>query len=111
MSWRNRAPRSVTDPYDAHDNPVFTPTDRRWLWRLESALAISAPMGSSLARLGSDLHEYLGETCEHHWIEYQASEWEHPETGEVMDTIPAHRQCIWCTKVEETQQESPGEVG
>jgi len=46
-------------------------------------------MGSGLEALRLDLTEYLRETCEHHWQEYEGD----PD-------IPAHRQCTWCSDVQ-----------
>jgi hypothetical protein len=92
-TWLDRMPRSVVDPFDAHDQPVFTPTDRRMLWHIESTLAVFAPVGSRLARLAGDLRSYLNATCEHHWHEYQ------PDPANEND-VPAHRQCMWCHDIE-----------
>ena len=86
-NWRDRAGCSLLDQNDPHGNPIATPLDRRWLWRIANDLAVSA--GSHILKdLGRDLHQYLNETCEHHWMYYAASE--DPEG------IGAHRQCLWC---------------
>lgn len=87
-TWRDRAPRSVTDPNDSQGKPVSTPTDRRWLWRLEGFLAIYGT-NDEHRQMGRDLKEYLGETCEHHWIHYTPDEGEAP-----------CRQCTWCNWTE-----------
>ena len=88
-TWRDRAPRSVTDPYDSQGQPVFTPVDRRWLWRIEGFLAIYGT-NDGHRQMGRDLAEYLNETCEHHWIRLSAD-----------DCCPAMRQCTWCSETEE----------
>lgn len=83
-TWRTRAPRSLIDPLDSRGQPVATPTDRRWLWRLEGFLAVNGT--NDLQRqMGSDLRAYLNETCEHHWIHLPAD-----------DCCEAARQCTWC---------------
>jgi hypothetical protein len=86
-TWRERAGRIVLDPQDAHGTPVATPTDRRWLWRIEGLLAVSATNGTQ-RQLATDLRYYLAETCEHHLRHYDAD-------GE----IPEHDQCLWCSEV------------
>jgi len=86
-NWRDNAGNLLLDPNDPAGNPITTPLDRRWLWRLASALAVSAT-NDVLRDLGRDLHQYLGETCEHHWLHYAASE-DPDDTG-------AFRQCLWC---------------
>jgi hypothetical protein len=95
-------PRSVVDPFDAHDQPVFTSTDRRMLWHIESTLAACAPIGSRLSQLAGDLRSYLNATCEHHWSEYQPD----PENE---NDVPAHRQCLWCHDVEWLGPDAPSE--
>jgi hypothetical protein len=87
-TWRVRAPRSVIDPYDSQDNPIFTPLDRRWLWRLEGFLAIHGT-NRGHRTMAADLREYLAESCDHHFIRYT------PDPGEA-----PLRQCIWCKRVE-----------
>ena len=86
--WTNRAPASVLEEgLCARGEPDPTSLDRRWLWRLESFLAISGT--TDLHRqMASDLTAYLNETCEHHWHEY---------AGDA--DIPAHKQCSWCNDV------------
>jgi hypothetical protein len=86
-TWRERAGRIVLDPLDAHGAPVATPTDRRWLWRIEGLLAVSAA-NDTQRQLAADLRYYLAETCEHHLRHYDAD-------GE----IPEHDQCLWCSEV------------
>lgn len=98
IDWREFFPRGVLDPFGPSGEPVFTPTDRRLLWYLESCLSVSAPGGGGDLRLA--LYRYLCETCEHHWRESAASGWRNPGTGEVEDVMPAHRQCLWCSEVE-----------
>jgi hypothetical protein len=100
-TWREIFPHGVLDPYGPDGEPVFTPTDRRLLWHVESSLAVLATT-PALHDLRLAVYRYLCETCEHHWRDYgaEAGEWRHPDTGEVMDSIPAHRQCLWCSEVE-----------
>lgn len=98
-TWQGRAPRSVLDPFGPHGEPIATPLDRRWLWRIEGDLAASAT-NHAQRQLARDLHQYLVETCDHHWLHSDESAWRHPDTGEVEDVIPAHRQCLWCNGVE-----------
>ena len=86
--WRDRAPRSILDPFTPRGDLVTTPMDRRWLWRLEGTLAVCAT-NDTLRQLARDLSQYLCETCEHHWQAYEGD-----------DDIPAHRQCLWCNDVE-----------
>ncbi|SDP61090.1 hypothetical protein SAMN04487905_10644 [Actinopolyspora xinjiangensis] len=91
-TWRDWAGRSITDPTDPNGRPIETPTDRRWLWRIETDLAVSATTDSQ-RRLAHLLREYLDETCEHHYLDYDADEaWD------------AHRQCLWCNHIEEGEQ-------
>ncbi|MCG5464181.1 hypothetical protein MED01_002346 [Micromonospora sp. MED01] len=87
-TWRDRAPIMLQTDADPDGQPCATPVDRRWLWRLESALAISARSGSVLGDLSRDLSQYLNESCEHHWRVYDA------DPG---DDIASHRQCLWCS--------------
>jgi hypothetical protein len=96
VNWREVFPRGVLDPFGPSDEPVFTPTDRRLLWHIQYEL----PSTGYLGRLRLALYRYLCETCEHHWRDYAASEDRHPDTGELLDRIPAHRQCLWCSEVE-----------
>ena len=86
--WRDRAPHSILDLFTPRGDLVTTPMDRRWLWRLEGTLAVSAT-NDTLRQLARDLGQYLHETCEHHWQPYAGD-----------DDIPAHRQCLWCNDVE-----------
>jgi hypothetical protein len=89
-TWRERAGRVVLDPLDAHGVPVPTPTDRRWLWRIENTLAVSAT-NDTQRQLATDLRYYLSETCEHHLRHYDGDE-----------EIPPHTRCLWCSEVEFT---------
>lgn len=87
--YRIRLPQSILDAgLDSNGNPDPTGQDRRWLWRLESFLAVSGtnPVQHQMA---ADLRFYLDETCEHHWKTYAAEA-----------DIEAHRQCSWCNDVE-----------
>jgi hypothetical protein len=86
-TWRERAGRIVLDPLDAHGVPVATPTDRRWLWRLENTLAVTATSDTQ-RQLAADLYAYLAETCEHHLRHYEGDE-----------EIPPHTRCLWCSEV------------
>jgi hypothetical protein len=89
-TWRERAGRIVLDPLDAHGAPVATPTDRRWLWRIEGELAVSAT-NDTQRQLAVDLRYYLAETCEHHTRHYGAE-----------GDFPEHDQCLWCGEVDFT---------
>lgn len=100
-TWRDVFPRSVLDPFGPDGEPIFTSTDRRLLWHIEETLGVYAPIrNDGLQVLHRALRSYLNGTCEHHWRDYEVSEWRHPDTGEVEDQIPAHRQCLWCNEVE-----------
>jgi hypothetical protein len=88
VDWRERAGRILLDPNGPDGRPIPTPLDRRWLWRIESDLAVSAA-NDGLRQLARDIRAYLNETCEHHWSEWRAA-----------DDIPAHRQCLWCCDVD-----------
>jgi hypothetical protein len=101
LDWREVFPRGVLDPYGLDGEPIFTPTDRRLLWHVEGALAVLATT-PALRDLRLALYRYLCDTCEHHWRDYaaEAGGWRHPDTGEALDGIPAHRQCLWCSEVE-----------
>lgn len=87
--WTTRAPASLLRPGGCSNEDCADPTpqDRRWLWRLESFLAINGTTPGH-RDMGGDLRQYLNETCEHHWHTYDADA-----------VIPAHRQCAWCSDV------------
>lgn len=89
--WRERAGNGLLDPNDPYGIPIATPLDRRWLWRLEGFLAISGT-NDTLRLMGTDLRQYLHETCEHHWTHY--------EQTDPTDWLESHRQCLWCCYVE-----------
>lgn len=89
-NWRDHMPRGVLDPQCPRGEPVETPTDRRMLWHVEGILAVCATT-DYLRDIARDLSQYLHETCEHHWHEFEYE-------GE--SDIPAHRQCLWCNEVE-----------
>lgn len=86
-TWRERAPRMILDPEDPNGSPLPTPADRRWLWRIESTLAVSAT-NDAQRQLAADLYAYLAETCEHHMRHYGGEETAFP-----------HDQCLWCSEV------------
>lgn len=87
--WRERAGRILLDPNGPDGRPLTTPLDRRWLWKIETQLAVSGT-NDTMRQLGRDLRQYLAETCEHHWS----------EACEAEAQIPAHRQCLWCSEVD-----------
>lgn len=89
--WRHRAPASVLE-FDlcAQGDPDPTTQDRRWLWRLESFLAVYGT-NDTLRGMGADLKQYLDETCEHHW---------HHDEVEGPERMEAFRQCSWCYDTE-----------
>lgn len=91
--WRMRAPAMLRDIEGPDGEPLRTHFDRRWLWRLESFLAVN---GTTVAHryMRHDLYQYLCLTCEHEWREYSGD-----------DEIAAHRQCLWCNYVEWTPDE------
>jgi len=89
-TWRDRAGRIVLDPEDHRGNPLPTPADRRWLWRIEGTLAVSAT-NDITRQLAADLYAYLAETCEHHMLHSEADE-----------DFAALDQCLWCSTVEFT---------
>lgn len=95
-TWRERAGRIILDPFNAHDELIMTPTDRRWLWKVESTLTVTATSDTQ-RQLARDLAAYLAETCEHHWRYHEACE-----------EIPAHRQCMWCAAFEWTSDKTEG---
>lgn len=94
QTWRDRAGTIVLSPADPHGQPIATPADRRWLWRVARQLTVTAP-DAEVRQLAADLHRYLSETCEHHWLSHAAGEY-----------LPAHRQCLWCSKI--TAPAGPG---
>lgn len=94
MTWQDRAPAMLVDPNGPDGARCPTPTDRRWLWRIEQFLAING-RGDLQHELQRDLAEYLNETCEHYWLDYEADSVE-----------DAHRQCVWCHRVEWTAETS-----
>lgn len=87
-TWRDRAPAMLRSESGPYDEPLATPMDRRWLWRIEMFLAVHGT-NPSQHQMGRDLRQYLNETCEHAWRSYDGD-----------DVIPAHRQCLWCNDVE-----------
>ena len=87
--WRGYFPRGVQDPSGPDGEPITTPTDRRLLWFLESELAIFGTTDHH-RDLTAALRSYLNETCVHHW----------PRTFQGDETVPAHRQCLWCNHVD-----------
>ena len=87
--WRERAGRVLLDPNGPDGRPLTTPLDRRWLWKIEGFLAVNATTDYQ-RQMQRDLHQYLAETCEHHWSEVRDGD----------DDIPAHRQCLWCSDVD-----------
>jgi hypothetical protein len=97
--WQDRAPRSLLDIVGPRGESVTTPLDRRWLWRIAGDLS-TCSTSETQRRIARDLSQYLHETCDHHWLHSERSEWRHPVTGEIGDVIPAHNQCLWCTEVD-----------
>ncbi len=86
-TWRERAGSAVLDPRDPHGQPISTPPDRRWLWRIEDLLTVSAA-NDAQQQLAADLHAYLTETCEHHWLHICDNK----------GFVP-YDQCLWCRDV------------
>lgn len=86
--WQDRAPAMLRSQDGPDGEPIETPFDRRWLWRLESFLAVSGTTDAHRA-MCRDLHEYLVETCEHVWRHSPAE-----------DDLPERQQCLWCNDVE-----------
>jgi hypothetical protein len=86
-TWRERAGRGVLDPEDPRGDPLATPTDRRWLWRIQGTLSVSAVNGTQ-RQLAADLYAYLAETCEHHYLHSEGD-----------GDFEPHRQCLWCCEV------------
>lgn len=80
-------PRGVSDPRCPRGEPIDTTTDHRLLWHLESVLAVSGT-NDYLRDAGRALARYLHATCQHHWHDYEGDE-----------TVPAHKQCLWCNDV------------
>ena len=97
--WESRAPNSLLSLLGPDGEPVTAPLDRRWLWRIENNLAVSAT-NDTQRQLARDLSQYLHETCEHHWLPGARSQWTNPDTGRVEHEIEEHRQCLWCDLVE-----------
>lgn len=90
--YRERLPRMLRDTLTGpNGEPCFTPTDRRWLWRLETFFAVSATTEVQ-RQMGADLQCYLRETCEHHWDGYGTDELGVPD------------QCVWCSTLREVEQ-------
>lgn len=88
--WRDRAPRSLLDPAGPNGETITAPLDRRWLWRLETFLALNG--GSDETRVMSrDLTQYLRDTCTHDW-----------QSGVNYSDQPI-RQCLWCNIVEDRE--------
>ncbi len=89
-NWRDGLPRSVLDPFGPRGEVIITPADRRWLWHVESLLAVAAT-NDYLRDLGRALTSYLHETCAHHW-------------NDLLDCadLPI-RQCLWCNVVEDRE--------
>lgn len=87
--WLRRASAMLHDEGRCSDGePDATTLDRRWLWRLESFLAICGT-NPGQHQMGRDLRQYLNETCVHHWHSHAAE-------GE----IEAHRMCLYCGDLE-----------
>lgn len=82
-TWRDRAGLLILDPEDPRGDPIETPTDRRWLHRIEGFLSVSAT-NETQRQVAADLRAYLYETCAHHWLHYSGSD----------DEIPEHWQCL-----------------
>jgi hypothetical protein len=93
--WLNRASAMLREEgLCSRGEPDATAIDRRWLWRLEGFLAVSGT-NPGHRQMGSDLRQYLNETCVHHWHACAAE-------GE----IEAHRQCLYCKDVQWGQLDS-----
>lgn len=87
--WLERAPQMLNDEGRCGSGePDETTLDRRWLWRLESFLAVYGT-NPTQRQMGQDLRQYLNESCAHHWHSYAADA-----------DIAAHRQCQYCYDVE-----------
>lgn len=89
--------RIISDPFCPEDHVITDHADRRWLWRIESFLAVSAT-NNTQRELQVHLQRYLNATCTHHWHE-----------REVDTYIAAHRQCLWCCSVEWLDEVAAGE--
>jgi hypothetical protein len=86
--WEHHASAAVLESDRCRlGNSDPTSVDRRWLWRLESFLSVSGTTDGHRT-MASDLHQYLNETCGHHWHKYAAD-----------GDIAAHSQCTWCNDV------------
>jgi hypothetical protein len=83
-------PRGVLDPLCPDEHIITESLDRRVLWHLENALAVSATT-DYLREKASNLRRYLNQTCEHHWHDNQQYD----------ENDPPLRQCLWCNDVEE----------
>jgi hypothetical protein len=86
--WQDQAPAMLKSMDGPDGEPIPTPFDRRWLWRLETFLAVSGTTDIHRV-MARDLRQYLNETCEHVWRDWAGD-----------DVIAAHRQCLWCNDVE-----------
>lgn len=94
MTWRDRAPRPLIETSTGpRGEPCSTSLDRRWLHRLEGDIAVLATT-DRLRQLGDDLREYLGETCQHHWLD---------GTDEFHG---AYRQCLWCHRLQDDSDQN-----
>lgn len=80
-------PRGVMDPFCPREHVIETTTDHRILWHLEAELALSGDPRMRAA--GVNLRRYLNVACQHHWHDHD------PEPD-----VSAHRQCMWCHRVE-----------
>lgn len=89
MGWRERAGHDLLEPTGPDGQPIQESLDRRWLWRLDNALVVGA-IGDVQRQLAADLHDYLVETCGHHWLDHG---------GEA--DVEADRQCLWCCRLEQ----------
>lgn len=84
--WRQGLPRSVGDPLGPDGELIPTPTDHRWLWHIESFLAVNAT-NEAQRDLQSRLRRYLNATCQHFYRE---------GTGYQDEPL---KQCLWCCDV------------